>query len=182
MNLNFTFSTTLEDSLKIWLQDNVRVDFDHPDPFCNFDGLSDFSDVSTNVLNTIAAVVRNRGVYLVNEGGHFVKKINAIVNNILGLLPPEISLPNSDWYLGGGLYDNPTFNATGSIPKASISLMTYLQNENFPYGETCEVELPLYHPEHSDAQVDLMITDCFVNAILEGLNGQDALKVSLNND
>lgn len=29
-------------------------------PFCDFNGISDFSQVATNVVNTVAAVVRNR--------------------------------------------------------------------------------------------------------------------------
>lgn len=39
---------------------NLALDFENPVPLSNFDGLSDFSEIATNVVNTVAAVVRNR--------------------------------------------------------------------------------------------------------------------------
>ena len=38
------------------------------EPLCNFDGLSDFSEITTNVINTVAAVVRNRVESFINGG------------------------------------------------------------------------------------------------------------------
>ena len=41
------------------------------EPFCNFDGISDFSDVATGTVNTVAAVVRNRVASFINGGDDY---------------------------------------------------------------------------------------------------------------
>jgi hypothetical protein len=54
-----------------------------------FDGLSDFSEVVTNVVNTVAAVVRNRVDSLINGGDLYGldMKIQAVINKIISLIP-----------------------------------------------------------------------------------------------
>ena len=38
------------------------------EPFAKFDGISDFSDVASNTVNTLAAVLRNRVNSFINGG------------------------------------------------------------------------------------------------------------------
>ncbi len=59
------------------------------EPFVNFDGLSDFSEVVTNVVNTVAAVVRNRVESLVNGGDLYGvdQKLQAVINKVISLIP-----------------------------------------------------------------------------------------------
>ena len=49
---------------------NFRLDWD-AEPVVNFDGVSDFSDLATNVVNTLGAVVRNRLESLVNGNDEY---------------------------------------------------------------------------------------------------------------
>ena len=57
-------------------------------PFCDFNGISDFSQVATNVVNTVAAVVRNRLESFIDGGEqyHVDQKIEAIINKVLRLV------------------------------------------------------------------------------------------------
>lgn len=59
------------------------------EPLVNFDGLSDFSEVVTNVVNTVAAVVRNRVESLVNGGDLYGvdQKLQAVINKVISLIP-----------------------------------------------------------------------------------------------
>ena len=71
----------------------------------NFDGLSDFSEVVTNVINTVAAVVRNRVDSFVNGGDLYGvdKKLQAVVNKVISLIPNQIMIGDSGLYLDGFL-------------------------------------------------------------------------------
>ena len=58
-------------------------------PFVEFDGISDFSEVATNMVNTVSATLRNRIRSLVNGGKAYPidGKIEDVINNILALFP-----------------------------------------------------------------------------------------------
>lgn len=59
------------------------------EPFVDFDGISDFSEVVTNVVNTVAAVVRNRVESFVNGGDLYGvdSKFSEIVNKVIAMIP-----------------------------------------------------------------------------------------------
>jgi len=60
-----------------------------PEPFVDFDGISDFSEVVTNVINTVAAVVRNRVDSFINGGDLYGvdSKFSEIVNKVIAMIP-----------------------------------------------------------------------------------------------
>ena len=86
---------------------NLKVD-SHARPFCEFDGISDFSQVATNVVNTVVAVVRNRIESFIDDGEHYHvdEKLQAIINKILGLVEFPISLGDNGLYLDGVFYSD----------------------------------------------------------------------------
>ena len=51
----------------------------------------------------------------------------------------------------------------------------------YPYPEVCEVELPVYLPT-SEYQVELLVTDYVINALLYSLQGSDLLSVAISNN
>lgn len=59
------------------------------EPFVDFDGISDFSEVVTNVINTVAAVVRNRVDSFINGGDLYGvdSKFSEIVNKVIAMIP-----------------------------------------------------------------------------------------------
>jgi len=64
------------------------------EPFADFDGVSDFSEIVTNIVNTLAAVVRNRLESFVNGGDEYFldEKLQIIVNKVLNLVSFPIPL------------------------------------------------------------------------------------------
>ena len=81
------------------------------EPFCNYDGISDFSEVVTNTVNTFAAVVRNRLLSIVNGGPtgeetypELEAKVQGLINTVLGLIPSQIDIKDTGLYLDGFLY------------------------------------------------------------------------------
>lgn len=77
------------------------------EPFSDFNGISDFSEIVTNVVNTLVAVIRNRAESLINGGEQYPidKKIEAIINKVMNLVKFPIQL-GDNLYLEGLLYDN----------------------------------------------------------------------------
>lgn len=78
------------------------------EPFCQFDGISDVSSITTNIMNTVAAIVRNRVVSFINgdEKYGLDDTLSNIVNKIFGLVPMPFHLGNTGLYLDGFFYDN----------------------------------------------------------------------------
>ena len=85
-----TFSANLtslleDDELNITLAD-LHLSFEDSVPLTYFDGLSDFSELATNLVNTAGAVVKNRLVSFVN-GGYLTKTINKFTNKVIHMIP-----------------------------------------------------------------------------------------------
>jgi len=76
------------------------------EPVAEFEGISDFSDVVTNVVNTVGAVVRNRLESFINGGETYGvdEKIQKIINKVIALIPDQIDLGDSGLYLDGWLF------------------------------------------------------------------------------
>lgn len=79
---------------------------------------------------------------MINQG-LFVNKINSLANKIVKLLPEEIDIPGTSWYLSGLLSGNTTSMADTYL---AIPLDTLIQDENYPYPEECTTQLPVYEP------------------------------------
>ena len=77
------------------------------EPFSSFDGISDFSSVSTNVLNTVVGVLRNRVISMVNGNDLYTldNKIETTINKIIALVPVPLYIGDKGLYLDGFLYD-----------------------------------------------------------------------------
>ena len=75
------------------------------EPFTKFDGISDFSDVVSNVVNTVAAVLRNRLDSFINGGDTYGvdAKIEAVINKIIALIPSQFDLGSGGLYFDGWL-------------------------------------------------------------------------------
>lgn len=56
--------------------------------------------------------------------------LNGIVNRVLGLIPEDISIANSSYYIEGLLSSDIIFNASSYI---EIPLKTTIQSEDYPY-------------------------------------------------
>ena len=78
------------------------------EPFCAFDGISDVSSITTNIVNTVAAIIRNRVVSFVNgdENYGLDDTLSTIVNRIFGLVPMPLPIGDKGLYLDGFFYDN----------------------------------------------------------------------------
>ena len=78
------------------------------EPFCAIDGLSDVSDLTQNLVNNVAAVVRNRINSFINGGEKYGvnTKIQTIINRLIDSVPMPYPLGDSGLYLDGFFYAN----------------------------------------------------------------------------
>ena len=88
MTLVADIESFLEDSFSIQLLD-LTLNFTHPGSLLNLDGLNDFG------------VVINEQI--------FTEKFSGIINKVLSLVPNDIELFDSDFYIEGLLFSNPTY-------------------------------------------------------------------------
>ena len=143
---------------------NMKVDA-QAEPFCSFDGISDFSQVATNVVNTVAAVVRNRLESLINGGELYSvdKKVEAIINKILGLIEFPIHLGESGLYLDGVFYSD--IMAANDVLVLPLDVMLRYEDTTFD-SSVCSFSgmHAVYQSEKFDLQ--LTVQDCAVNELL----------------
>ena len=116
----------------------MSLDFVQPGNLVNFDGLSDFSDVMTNTINTITAIIRNRLTSMINAQ-ILTAPINSVLNKVISSIPDDIEIKGSDYFIEGLLQNNPTTVAGSYI---SIPLQSSIQSEQFPYPYTCDTLIP----------------------------------------
>ena len=137
------------------------------EPFCKFDGISDFSDVATGTVNTVAAVVRNRVASLINGGDVYGvdAKIQAIINKILALIPGTIKFGDSGLYLDGWLKEN--LQTSNDALIAKMKLMIRYDNATFDSSQ-CSNTL---HAKFMERLFDIQIAvnDCSVNELIFSL-------------
>jgi hypothetical protein len=65
MTLEFTMTTQMDSDFEIFITD-LWMDFDPDQPQPLFDGISDFSQMGSNIMTTIWAIIRNRLQSLIN--------------------------------------------------------------------------------------------------------------------
>lgn len=136
MTLDFVWNSTFTGDFELHISD-LELDFVEKQPTPLFDGISDFSILTSNVLTTITAVVRNRAQSIINAQ-LLTPKINKIANKIIKLFPAQ--LPAGPFVLDGILAGNPS-----STPEyARIPLSTMVTSANYPYPGNCTVSLPAY--------------------------------------
>ena len=99
------YPTTEGNSLEVDLT-NMHVE-SQSDPFTSFVGVSDFSEVASNTINTIAAALKNRLESFINGGDLYGldSRIEAVINKIVNLVPGQIYFGNG-LYIDGWLYTN----------------------------------------------------------------------------
>lgn len=85
----------------------MTLDFVKPGNLIILDGLSDFSQVMTNTLDTITAIIRNRLSSMI-DAQTLTAPINSAFNNIISKIPDDIEIGGSDYYIQGLLQSNPT--------------------------------------------------------------------------
>ena len=129
--------TFLEESFSMQLVD-LKLDFQNPGGLLNLDGLNDFGIVINDTLNHFTSIFRNRLSSMVNEQ-IFTEKFSSIANKVLALVPNDIELLNSDFYIEGLLYSNPTYVQNQYM---QVHLETSIQSETYPYPQNCTTQLP----------------------------------------
>lgn len=87
---------------------NLTLDFKQPGSLLDLDGLNDFGIVINNTLNHLSSIVRNRLSSMINEQ-IFTQKFSGIANKVVSLIPNDIELLHSDFYIEGLLFSNPTY-------------------------------------------------------------------------
>ena len=138
----------------------------NPEPLVDFDGLSDFSEVTTNLINTFASVIRNRLSSLINGGDDYPVdgKIEDVINAILKAIPQSIYL-GDDLYLDGWLYQN--FAAQNEMVSMKTKIMIHNDgtDEKFTVNNSCMHEMyPAFNSDKFDTLLN--INDCAVNELL----------------
>ena len=175
LDVNLT-SLLTGDELNVTIE-GMELNFENAQPLALFDGLADFSELATNAVNTAAAVVRNRLVSFVN-GGLLTNKVNAFLNKVIHMIPPQIDLGKTGLYLDGGLYRN--FEA--DINVLQIPLKTVLAADAAEYTETCDMAtLPNFNPDMEE-YLQVLINGCFLNQALFSLHSEDLLHASIENN
>ena len=89
------------------------------EPFCAIDGLSDVSELTQNIVNNLAAVVRNRINSFINGGETYglETKIQKIINRIVDMVPMPFYIGDTGLYIDGFFYDNTISNNDQLIVK-----------------------------------------------------------------
>ena len=93
LDLNTSLTTTFNQSdelLQVQLSD-ITIETSNPQPFLLFNGVADYSQVVTSLLDTLTAIIRNRIISIVNQQV-FTPKVNTFANKVLSLFPTEIPL------------------------------------------------------------------------------------------
>ena len=106
---DLTMSVVVTSSTEPFQVQLSELEFDaQPHPFSDFNGISDFSHVVTNVINTVAAVVRNRVESFIDGGDLYnvQDKIEAIINKVLGLIDFPYHLGDGGLYIDGVFYSD----------------------------------------------------------------------------
>jgi len=103
--VTFGFTWTVDGELKLVVED-MELNYGKAQMPADFDGLSDFSIVLSNTINTVVDVFRNRAVSMLNSQ-LLTPKITAIGNKIISLLPGKIPL-GPELYLTGVFAGPPT--------------------------------------------------------------------------
>lgn len=106
---DMTMSVVVSSSTNPFQVQLENLEFDaQPHPFSDFNGISDFSQVVTNVVNTVVAVVRNRVESFIDGGDlyHVEDKVEAIINKVLGLIDFPFHLGDSGLYIDGVFYSD----------------------------------------------------------------------------
>jgi hypothetical protein len=173
MTLDFEWTSTYDGELVLQLSD-LEMNFAPDQPHPLFDGISDFSILASNMATTVAAIVRNRLVSLVNSQ-LLTPKLNTIANRITKLFPAMIPIGPLD--LEGFLAGNPT-----STPEYThLPMSTYVTSELYPYNNTCNVTLPQVVPT-TEYEIELQVTDCFVNNLLYEFFYEGWLELSIQDN
>ena len=134
------------------------------EPFVDFDGISDFSEVVTNVVNTVAAVVRNRVESFVNGGDLYGvdSKFSEIVNKVIAMIPSQIYLGDKGIYLDGFLMSN--LQAENDVIIAKLMANLRYDNATFDSSQC----VPYLHQVVTTQLYDLQIAinDCTINEFI----------------
>jgi len=146
------------------------------EPAANFEGISDFSDVVTNVVNTVAAVVRNRVESFINGGDLYGidQKLSAFVNKVIHMIPDQIEL-GKGLYIDGFLYSD----LTASNNVLSIPMQTQIRYDNVTFDSSgCQatMHVPI---EKMIFDLQLAVNDCAANELLFSLYEAGLLKATL---
>jgi len=159
--------------------DNMKID-SLAEPFCKLDGISDFSQVATNVINTLAAVVRNRVDSFINGSElfdyHTDDKIMAILNKIFGLIDFPINIGKKGLYLDGIFYKDmmPTNNQL-YVP---LDVMLRYDKATFD-SSVCSFD-PMYaHFGGNTFDAQITLQDCTVNELLFTLHEANMMHLPL---
>jgi hypothetical protein len=114
-------------------------------PLAVFDGVSDFSEVVTGLVDTVGAIIRNRLVSIINAQ-LVTQKVNTLLNAVLALAPQDIDITHTEgeeFYLDGLLYTNLGWVNNDEAVYLDIPLMTVVQRNNSePFSLTCATSLP----------------------------------------
>ena len=113
---NGTYAVDLKD---------IRLDFYEPADFVVFDGVSDFSEVAQNTVNTLTMIIRNRLECMLNQQ-LFTDKLNALIDSLTSkiTLPFELDLGTNGLYLEAGLWDNVTHTKEAMVLPLIAALRT----------------------------------------------------------
>ena len=137
-----------------------------PMPFCNFDGTNDFSQILTNLVNTAAAVIRNRVDSFINGGDmyNFDQKIEDFLNNVFSYVSMPWVLPgDKGLYIDGFFYDNIQSLNDQMVFKLDLQLR---QNQETFNSTNCSNKLHSKFTEEGDFDVQVAINDCTVNELI----------------
>lgn len=89
--------TSMDEAFSIKLLE-LGLNFDKPGSFLDIEGISDFGIVLNNTINTFISIFRNRLCSMINEQ-LFTEKFSTIANSILALVPNDIEILNTDFYI-----------------------------------------------------------------------------------
>ena len=133
-------------------------------PFSSFEGISDVSDLTTNLVNTIAAIVRNRADSFINGNDlyGFDAKFNKLVNRIFGLMPMPLNLGDTGLYIDGFWYDN--IWAQNKLMTAKLK--TQLRYEGAVFNSTnCTDKMYARYIDNS-FDLQMAVNDCAFNELV----------------
>ncbi|CDW80059.1 lipid-binding serum glycoprotein family protein [Stylonychia lemnae] len=137
----------------------------------NFDGLSDFSIVLTDIVGFFVNLLGGKIAGIAGE--ELSLNLVPLINKIIQIIPTELPIPGTNLYLLGG------FDSNLHVTKDSymrLPLSASLQSRKEFFDEKSEIILP----QHLDDpyEIQLFLSEYTINSISHALHVEDYLKFS----
>eukprot|EP00347_Sterkiella_histriomuscorum_P011027 403374027 len=138
-----------------------------------FDGLSDFSIIFTDIVGSAVDLIGSKVAGLI--GSQLATKLVPLINKLIQMIPGEIPIPNTDFYILGGFQSSLHVSADDYM---RLPLTLSLQSRKSYFDGKSQKPLPMY--VNDGYQMESFLSEYTVNSISYALHVEDKIKLKTN--